>query len=249
MDYRCNICNKKYSSYQSLWIHNKKYHTDGGLPKTGKNNNCKYRCEYCDISFTRKNNMNVHINKRCKGKANPNSSIINNNTTNNINKGNIVNNTNNNINKGQIINNTNIIKFGTEDIMKILTDSQTMHILSSRVQALEESIKTIHFNENLPEYQNIRINNLRSNVAMIHDGKNFTATNQYSAIDELINNHLDIITHLLDENKDKLSDLTIDRLTKFIDKMDDEYSKMVDHSTNRQFKNYRDFIGKVGIII
>lgn len=65
----------------------------------------------------------------------------------------------------------------------------------------------------------------------------------------MINNHLDIITHLLDENKDKLSDLTIDRLTKFIDKMDDEYSKMVDHSTNRQFKNYRDFIGKVGIII
>ncbi len=28
MEYRCNICNKDYSSYQSLWIHNKKYHTD-----------------------------------------------------------------------------------------------------------------------------------------------------------------------------------------------------------------------------
>lgn len=28
MEYICNICNKKYSSYQSLWIHNKKYHKD-----------------------------------------------------------------------------------------------------------------------------------------------------------------------------------------------------------------------------
>jgi len=26
MEYICNICNKKYSGYQSLWIHNKKYH-------------------------------------------------------------------------------------------------------------------------------------------------------------------------------------------------------------------------------
>jgi hypothetical protein len=24
--YNCNVCNKIYSSYQSLWIHNKKYH-------------------------------------------------------------------------------------------------------------------------------------------------------------------------------------------------------------------------------
>ena len=25
-EYRCNICNKTYASYQSLWIHNKKFH-------------------------------------------------------------------------------------------------------------------------------------------------------------------------------------------------------------------------------
>ena len=27
MEYKCKICNKQYSSYQSLWIHNKKYHS------------------------------------------------------------------------------------------------------------------------------------------------------------------------------------------------------------------------------
>jgi hypothetical protein len=26
MEYKCIICKKDYSSYQSLWIHNKKYH-------------------------------------------------------------------------------------------------------------------------------------------------------------------------------------------------------------------------------
>ena len=28
MEHICNVCNKKYSSYQSLWIHNKKYHNN-----------------------------------------------------------------------------------------------------------------------------------------------------------------------------------------------------------------------------
>ena len=28
IEYKCNICIKKYSSYQSLWIHNKKFHND-----------------------------------------------------------------------------------------------------------------------------------------------------------------------------------------------------------------------------
>ena len=26
MEYKCTECTKDYSSYQSLWIHNKKYH-------------------------------------------------------------------------------------------------------------------------------------------------------------------------------------------------------------------------------
>ena len=27
MEYICNVCKRHYASYQSLWIHNKKYHT------------------------------------------------------------------------------------------------------------------------------------------------------------------------------------------------------------------------------
>ena len=28
MEFKCKICNKNYKSYQSLWIHNHKYHYD-----------------------------------------------------------------------------------------------------------------------------------------------------------------------------------------------------------------------------
>ena len=43
MEYKCKICDKNYSSYQSLWIHNKKFHvsslckvTDGNGFGNGK---------------------------------------------------------------------------------------------------------------------------------------------------------------------------------------------------------------------
>jgi hypothetical protein len=59
MEYRCDHCNKKYSSYQSLWIHNKKYHTIKNIDSTGnvlictgnvlENNSetTNYKCKYC----------------------------------------------------------------------------------------------------------------------------------------------------------------------------------------------------------
>jgi len=72
MEYKCKECNKIYSGYQSLWIHNKKFHTTGNnllttsnnLLTTGNNslttsNNSiiisnlskKYKCKYCNKSY------------------------------------------------------------------------------------------------------------------------------------------------------------------------------------------------------
>ena len=95
MEYICNICNKNYSSYQSLWIHNKKYHNnkmrlmtsndfkiescnfqktsnDFNQERTDQNDqndqNDQIICEYCKKTFTRRNNLNYHIKNKCKEK-------------------------------------------------------------------------------------------------------------------------------------------------------------------------------------
>jgi hypothetical protein len=58
MEYKCKKCNKNYSSYQSLWIHNKKFHnlpsTNINLTSTNINQistNKKYNCKYCNKSY------------------------------------------------------------------------------------------------------------------------------------------------------------------------------------------------------
>ena len=253
----CKICNKEYKSYKSLWTHNKTYHSKKNVNTNddivnnhvNKNDNLDIlKCKYCSKILAARQSRWRH-EKICKSKNIKNKLDKVEQELSIIKQTNITNNTNN-INKGKIYNTTNIVKFGSEDILKILNESKPLKILNSRLLALEESIKTTHFNKDKPEYQNIRISNLRSNVAQIYDGENFNTVNQYSAINELINNHVDAITVLLEENQDKLSNKTIERLDEFIEKINDSCRKIVDENTNRIFKNYKDFkIDKVKNII
>ena len=73
MEYKCEKCNKNYSSYQSLWIHNKKFHQSiltqvvHTTPNTDSTKEIKFDCEYCNKKFSRKNNM-VRHQKTCKEK-------------------------------------------------------------------------------------------------------------------------------------------------------------------------------------
>ena len=129
-----------------------------------------------------------------------------------------------------------IIKFGSEDIINILTK-----ILNSKYQEIEESIRTVQFNKSLPEYQNIKIKNLRSNMALVHDGENFNAKNQYNTVYELIDNHAYVITQLLEEAKISISEKTVEKLGELIAKLEDDYNKFIDESTNRKYKNYKDY--------
>lgn len=66
-----------YSSYQSLWIHNKKYHTTkfNNIPQTihnftqisTTNPQNKHYCKYCNKLFSRSDSVNRHFNS-CKKK-------------------------------------------------------------------------------------------------------------------------------------------------------------------------------------
>jgi len=75
-DHKCNICNKIYSSYKTLWTHNKNKHKNNITTSTSKvrqkyiNNtleisNYEYSCKYCDNKYTHKQSKWNHEQK-CK---------------------------------------------------------------------------------------------------------------------------------------------------------------------------------------
>jgi hypothetical protein len=90
------------------------------------------------------------------------------------------NNTQNNI----VINNY-IVNYGSEDISK-LTSDENNQIINSNSEAIYNIIKHIHYNPRLPEYNNVYINNLRSNsVYVMVDGK-FILEDKKTIISDMI---------------------------------------------------------------
>lgn len=152
MLYNCEICNKNYKSYQSLWNHNKIKHSNLCLKISNKE--CKFICNLCNKKFTRNDNLKYHKNNTCKIKNNETNkiNILENkieqleNKINNI-SNNILNNFNNNINNGIV--NIYINKTGTENVLE-LNDSEKNEIFNKELSGIVSFIKFINFNERLP---------------------------------------------------------------------------------------------------
>jgi DNA-directed RNA polymerase subunit RPC12/RpoP len=81
--HNCNVCNKKYKSYKSLWNHNKSFHNniiannnnDVSINKIAvdtlndnKVNITTYNCIYCNKIFKSRQNKWEHQTKHCKQK-------------------------------------------------------------------------------------------------------------------------------------------------------------------------------------
>jgi hypothetical protein len=152
---------------------------------------------------------------------------------------------NNNINNGNInngtINNIQIVKFGSENIKDLLNEKEIMKIFSSWYNAIEESIKEVHFNDNRPEYRNILITNLRDNIAYVYNGNKFEAVQKNSVISDLIEQHMNNIEVSLENYKNKLPKKTANILDKLLQKLEDDETKITDENNNKEYKNFKSY--------
>ena len=306
----CNMCNKQYSSYKSLWNHNKEFHKIVNTNVKNVNENVKYpkenvknvkenvkvvkenvklvkslTCELCNKIFNNRPAKSIH-KKKCKQDnilvVNDNKiptidnnkiPIIDNNKIEQLEEKNKVleetinelkeqfalilkekgkihhktlqkinnqlNNINNgSINNGQIINNT-FVKFGDVDYQRILDNKQVKHILNQQFMSLEESIKLVHFNKDLPEYNNVFITNMRDDIGYIFNGKEFISIKKNEMVNELIDSHIKEINLSLEKHKNKLNEKYVNRLEKFLDMLNDDDTKFTDQNNQRTYPSYK----------
>ena len=187
MSYNCNLCDKEYKSYKSLWNHTKKFHNDIKQEITLNDTNQKdiFNCQYCNKQFTRKNNMNYHIKNNCKDKMKMDYEITmykdamidlienqkkmqaelnklkkqKNGEKKIINYNGTINaNILNTINNNS--NNTlNICNPGDENI-NLLTNDEKKLIMSQGVNSIISLVDHLNFNERLPQYHNFYVSAL-----------------------------------------------------------------------------------------
>ena len=198
----CVICNKKYKSYQSLWIHKKKFH----IPE--EKSQSIYKCKYCNKEFDKRHNKYYH-QKNCNIKINDTNkqNIVTNkqNIVTNISNTNISNNNNNNNNQtiNIVVNNYNNdnLEYISEKFKNNLFNQLLLNNYSEPLSNLIENIK---FNKNHKENNNVKITNIRSNIGFFYDKDKWIAINKNQLLNDLCDYSYKIFKKYFEEKKELL---------------------------------------------
>ena len=163
-----------------------------------------------------------------KSNTNTNSNNITNTNSNNLTN---LTNSNNLTNTNIIFNGT--VNFGNETTEK-LTEKEIIQTLTSRSSAFTNFIKLMHINDNIPEQQNILINNLRSNKALIYEDDKLMIKNRKEVISELISMRTSDLEELLNENyqNKKITKKDFEIITNIIDFLKYSYFETEDVDGN-----------------
>jgi hypothetical protein len=230
----CKICNKNFQNRSNRWRHEKKciINNDNKIKKQEEETKIKEQEENNKIKQLEEiiNELKKQVSSILEEKGK-----IHHKTLQKIN--NQINN-NGNINNGQIINNT-YVKFGDVDYQRILDNKQVKHILNQQFMSLEESIKLVHFNKDLPEYNNVFITNMRDDIGYIFNGKEFISIKKNEMLNELIDTHVKEINLSLEKHKNKLNEKYVNRLEKFLDMLNDDDTKFTDQNNQRTYPSYK----------
>ena len=242
--FSCKECNKNYKHRQSLYNHMKKFHPknskklqDGSktlqmAPKHKMENESGgniIKCEFCNKTFSKKSNLQKHINlNRCKKKNDIILSLKKENEELKMNFQKEITelkeqikelmnknckihyktlqkiNTQNNIQNQQ---NINIIGFNKENLLELFSDKEKLKILKKKYDSLNYFIEYAHFNNKYPQLKNIKITNMKDNIAYKYDdSKNkFIATTKDDLINDLVISRMTDIDEFQTEIYDKLS--------------------------------------------
>jgi hypothetical protein len=197
-----------------------------------------FQCEYCDKTFTRKDNLNRHIKLRCKlykeykemnkdddPKYSKLKDIIKkkdellneyknkeqNHTVNTVN--NTLNNSNSN---NKIINNITINAFGKEDL-SFIKDKDYIKLFESSHEAVMNLTKLIHFNKKQPTNSNVYISNMKDSYVMFYTGIKWELGVKSDIIDNVYDSKLNLLDDKFEELEDEIPKTFKKKYERFID--------------------------------
>ena len=152
-------------------------------------------------------------------------------------------NSHNNI-QNNIVNNFQLVGFGKEEVVELLTNKEKKSIINAKYGCLEKLVETIHCGK-YNQFKNIIITNMKDQYMYKYDDSKgqFILSTKTDVLNSLINYRLDdlevIYNDLLEDNK--IDEKTKDIIEKFVNKINYSDSKFTDsdgkeHETYKQYK-------------
>jgi hypothetical protein len=224
---------------------------NGSLPPTIKskkgvieNEKATISCKYCDKKVQTKSSLNRHfkicklkpitlsdlpsIESSIKNKINEQLLTVNNNYSKVIN--NTVNNTQN-IQNIIVMDKINLREFGKEDLDHI-TDEVMNKVIKYPQAGILNLIREIHFNDTMPQNQNINILSKKEQFIEIFNGKEWKKQDKKTAIQNIITSKKDIMDDYVEEKTEK------NLISNFIKDNYENFSEMLDNYIRESLGHY-----------
>jgi len=195
------------------------------------------KCKYCKKKSSRKDNLIRHELK-CKIKTRIELEEIN--IKKELNHR-LINNTNNNTIINNYINRPpDIIPLGKENLVEFFTKDEQVKILKKMFGCFIYLVEYVHFSGKFPQFANISITNLKSNIAYLYDESynQFNACDQTHVITELITERLQDIENFLENVKGELTEKEILKIKQLISEIEDQQEKYKTYAKNIKMMMY-----------
>jgi hypothetical protein len=222
------------------------------IPPTIKSKKCPIvvekttiSCKYCDKKVQTKSSLNRHfkicklkpitisdlpsIESSIKNKINEQLLTVNNNYSKVINN-NVINNTQN-IQNIIVMDKMNLREFGKEDLDHI-TDEVMNKAIKYPQAGILNLIREIHFNDTMPQNQNINILNKKEQFIEIFNGKEWKKQDKKTAIQNIITSKKDIMDDYVEEKTEK------NLISNFIKDNYENFSEMLDNYIRESLGHY-----------
>ena len=241
----CENCNKQFNTRQAKSLHKKKCKIfTNELDKLNAENKQKElsllllkeekEILKLKLKLEKSNKIDNITLKKLNKKLLERNNLIKNSTVNSHNQiqNNIVN------------NNFQLIGFGKEEVVELLTNKEKKLIMNAKYGCLEKLVETVHCGK-YNQFKNIIITNMKDQYMYKYDdGKGqFVLSTKTDVLNSLINYRLDdlevIYNDLIEDNK--LDNKTKDIIEKFVNKINYSDSKFTDsdgkdHETYKHYK-------------
>jgi hypothetical protein len=207
-------------------------------------------CKYCDKKVQTKSSLNRHfkicklkpitisdlpsIESSIKKKIDEQLLTVNNNYSKVIN--NTINNTQN-IQNIIVMDKINLREFGKEDLDHI-TDEVMNKAIKYPQAGILNLIREIHFNDTMPQNQNINMLNKKEQFIEIFNGKEWKKQDKKTAIQNIITSKKDIMDDYVEEKTEKnlISNFIKDNYENFSEMLDNYIRESLGHYYDEQIK-------------
>jgi len=224
--------------------------TEKKHPKIKQNSkNSTYICPNCLVTFTRKNNMKVHMKKYCKGIKKMDSNKLKTSLSKCdqseligvieklIDK---VGNTYNNNSTNNIQQNIVINTFGKEKT-DYIKGNYLDKLIKAPYRAIPRLLGKIHFNSKHPENHNVKITNMKGRFANVYKNNTWRIEDKKKVITDMIDKGFDIIDDHHEDNKDQLNQYHEKNYIIFKDRFDTndpKLKKMIEQDIEIEILNH-----------